>query len=87
MPFPTPCHSTAELLEACQVSDSSFFLWDQNCVAQFDPEETKFSYFILMSAAETFKAGEYSPTVSWVAQEVPLLSLCQADEGREELLF
>lgn len=40
-----------------------------------------------MSAAETFKAGEYSPTVSWVAQEVPLLSLRQADQGREELFF
>lgn len=57
-------------------------------MTQFDPgKEKKFSYFILMSAAETFKAGEYSPTASWVAQEVPLLSLRQADQGREELFF
>lgn len=31
MPFPIPCHSTAELWKACQVLGRSFFLWEQNC--------------------------------------------------------
>lgn len=59
VPFPAPCHSATELWEACQVPDSSFFSWEQSCTAQFDPgEEAGFSDFILVSAAETFKAGE-----------------------------
>lgn len=84
---PTPCHSSTELGKTYQVPES-IFLWDQSCTEQFDPgKETGFSYFILMSAAETFKVEELSPAVNWVAQEVPLLSLCQADWGREELFF
>lgn len=57
-------------------------------MARYDPgEETGFSNFLLMLAMETFKAGEYSPAVSWVAQEVPLLSPRQADQARKELFF
>lgn len=57
-------------------------------MARYDPgEETGFSNFLLMLAMETFKAGEYSPAASWVAQEVPLLSPRQADQARKELFF
>lgn len=59
VPFPTPCHSSTELGETYQVPESSFFSWDQSYAAQFDPgKDTGFSYFILMSAAETFKVEE-----------------------------
>lgn len=58
MPSFTPCHSTTKLLEACQASDSRFFLWEQNSGHNAILEKGQgFLYFALMSTAEVFQGG------------------------------